>query len=183
MLGIAVVAVIILVVVAWAIAVQRALVGLDENVNNGMSQIGVQLSSRFDALTSVLDLVKSYNKHESETIIETIKTRRSVVTASSTPSEVMEQESLFADALGKISVLAEAYPELKSSDNYQRAMGSVETFENNVRQSRMIYNDSVTRLNRQIRMFPIMLIAGPLGFHQRPYLEEDASKAAMPSLN
>ncbi len=182
MLGIAAVFVAILVVVAWGIAVQRALVTFDENVNNAMSQIGVQLASRFDALTSVLDLVKGYNKHESETIIETIKARRGIITGSSTPEEVIKQESVFAEVLGKISVLAEAYPELKASDNYQKAMGSVETFENNVRHSRMIYNDSVTKLNRQIRMFPISLIAGPLGFGQRLYLEDDVAKAAMPGM-
>ena len=78
------IAVIIAVIVLWIISTQRRLVVLDENISNAMSQIGVQLSSRFDALTALLDLTKGYAKHESETLIETIKSRRSVITAKST---------------------------------------------------------------------------------------------------
>ena len=61
-------------------------------------------------------------------------------------------------------------------------MDAVQTFENMVRTSRLIYNDSVTKLNREIRMFPVSVIAGMLGFHQRDYLEEQAAKADMPSM-
>ena len=64
---------IIVLIALWAISTQRKLVVLDENISNAMSQIGVQLSSRFDALTALLDLAKSYAKHESETLIKTIK--------------------------------------------------------------------------------------------------------------
>ena len=76
------------VIILWAISTQRRLVVLDENISNAMSQIGVQLSSRFDALTALLDLTKGYAKHESETLIETIKSRRSAITAKSTPDDV-----------------------------------------------------------------------------------------------
>ena len=69
------------ILVVWAISVQRKLVVMDENINNAMSQIGVQLSSRFDALTALLDLTKGYAAHESQTLIETVKSRRSVITA------------------------------------------------------------------------------------------------------
>ena len=78
----------IAILVIWGIGVQRRLVAMDENVNNAMSQIGVQLSSRFDALTALLDLANGYAAHESQTLIETIKSRRSVITAMSTPDDV-----------------------------------------------------------------------------------------------
>ena len=90
------IAVIIAAVVLWIISTQRRLVVLDENISNAMSQIGVQLSSRFDALTALLDLTKGYAKHESETLIETIKSRRSVITAKSTPDDVMRQEGVIS---------------------------------------------------------------------------------------
>ena len=77
--------------VIWGIGVQRRLVAMDENVNNAMSQIGVQLSSRFDALTALLDLAKGYAAHESQTLIETIKSRRSIITATSTPGDVLNR--------------------------------------------------------------------------------------------
>jgi len=176
------IAVIIAVIVLWIISTQRRLVVLDENISNAMSQIGVQLSSRFDALTALLDLTKGYAKHESETLIETIKSRRSVITAKSTPDEVMRQEGVISEALGRISMVTEQYPDLKANQNYIKTMDAVQTFENMVRTSRLIYNDSVTKLNREIRMFPVSAIAGMLGFGQRDYLVEQADKADMPSM-
>jgi len=174
--------VIIGVLILWIVSAQRKLVVLDENINNAMSQIGVQLSSRFDALTALLDLTKGYAKHESETIIETIQLRRSVITAKSTPDDVQQQEGIISEALGRINMVAERYPELKANETYIKTMDAVQTFENMVRTSRLIYNDSVTKLNRQIRMFPVSLIASMLGFKQREYLVEQADKANMPSM-
>ena len=168
--------------VIWGIGVQRRLVAMDENVNNAMSQIGVQLSSRFDALTALLDLAKGYAAHESQTLIETIKSRRSVITATSTPDDVLKQEGVISEALGRISMVAERYPELKADKGYAKCMDAVDSYEKMVRTSRLIYNDSVTKLNREIRMFPVSLIAGMLGFRQRDYLEAREDKADMPSM-
>lgn len=173
---------VVAVIAIWFMSTQRRLVVLDENINNAMSQIGVQLSSRFDALTALLDLTKGYAKHESETLIETIKSRRSVITAKSTPDDVLRQEGVISEALGRIAMVSEQYPELKADKNYLKTMDAVQTFENMVRTSRLIYNDSVTKLNREIRMFPVSMIAGMLGFKQRDYLEEQPAKADMPSM-
>jgi len=173
---------IVIVISLWVISSQRKLVVLDENVSNAMSQIGVQLSSRFDALTALLDLTKGYARHESETLIETIKSRRSVITAISTPDDVLRQEGIISEALGRIAMVTEQYPELKANQSYIKTMDAVETFENMVRTSRLIYNDCVTKLNREIRMFPASLIAGMLGFRQRDYLVEQTAKADMPSM-
>ena len=170
-------------VIVWVMSVQRKLVAMDENVNNAMSQIGVQLSSRFDALTALLDLVKGYAAHESHTLIETIQSRRSVITAQSTPDEVLKQEGVISEALGRISMVAEQYPELKANENYAKCMDAVDTYEKMVRTSRLIYNDSVTKLNRAIRMIPTSLIAGMLGFRARDYLEAAEEKAAMPKMS
>jgi LemA protein len=173
---------VVAVIAIWFMSTQRRLVVLDENINNAMSQIGVQLSSRFDALTALLDLTKGYAKHESETLIETIKSRRSVITAKSTPDDVLRQEGVISEALGRIAMVSEQYPELKADKNYLKTMDAVQTFENMVRTSRLIYNDSVTKLNREIRMFPVSMIAGMMGFKQRDYLEEQPAKADMPSM-
>ena len=173
---------IVLLLILWVMSTQRRLVILDENINNAMSQIGVQLSSRFDALTALLDLTKGYAKHESETLIETIKSRRSVITAKSSPDDVLKQEGVISEALGRIAMVSERYPELKANENYIKTMDSVNVYENMVRTSRLIYNDSVTKLNREIRMFPVSIIAGILGFRQRDYLAEQAAKSDMPSM-
>ena len=178
-----IVIVLVLVLLAsWIISTQRKLVIMDENVNNAMSQIGVQLSSRFDALTALLDLAKGYAAHESQTLIETIKSRRSVITAKSTPEDVLKQEGVISEALGRISMVAERYPELKADKGYAKCMDAVDSYEKMVRTSRLIYNDSVTKLNRELRLFPTSLVARLLGFHMRDYLEQQEEKADMPSM-
>ena len=174
--------VLVVIVAFWIMSTQRKLVVLDENINNAMSQIGVQLSSRFDALSALLDLTKGYAKHESETLIETIKSRRSVITAKSTPDDVLRQENIISEALGRISMVTEQYPELKANESYMKTMDAVDTYENMVRTSRLIYNDSVTKLNRAVRMFPVSMVAGMIGFSSRDYLEEQTAKADMPSM-
>ena len=172
---------IIVILVLWIISAQRSLVAMDENINNAMSQIGVQLSSRWDALTSLLDLTKGYAEHEYKTITETIKSRRAI-TRDSSPNDVTAQENIIADAMGKIMAVAENYPALKADGTYIKTMDSVNQYENMVRTSRLIYNDSVTKLNRAIRMFPTSLIANMLGFSIRTYLEAVNEKADMPSM-
>lgn len=181
-MGFIIIGALIVFCVMWVVSVQRKLVVMDENINNAMSQIGVQLSSRFDALTALMDLAKGYAAHESQTLIETIKSRRSVITATSSPQEVLKQEGVISEALGRISMVAEKYPELKANENYAKCMNAVDSYEKMVRTSRLIYNDSVTKLNREIRLFPTTLIAGLLGFHQREYLEAVEEKADMPSM-
>ena len=148
----------------WVMSAQRRLVMLDENINNAMSQIGVQLSCRLDALTALLGLTKKYAGYESETLIETIKTTRSDITAKSTPDEVLRQEAVIGEVLGKIAVLSGRYPELKANDQFIKTGDAVETYGNMLRTSRLIYNDSVNKLNRQIRILPVSIIAGMLGF-------------------
>lgn len=170
-MGIIIAVTVIVFLALWSFFCRRRLAVMDENVNNAMAQIGVQLSSRFDALVALLDLIKGYDAHESQALIEIVKSRRSVITAASTPDDVLKQEGVILEALGRISMVAERYPELKASENYARCMNAVDSYEKMVCTSRLIYNDSVTKLNRELRMFPASLLAGALGFRQRDYLE------------
>ena len=160
------------ILVLWIFYTQRRLVVLDENISNAMNQIGVQLSGRFDALTTLLDLTRGYARHESEMLIETIISRRSVITAKSTPEDVLRQEGIISEALFKIALVIEFYPELKANQTYIKTMDGVQAYEIMVRNSCLIYNDCVLKLNREIRMLPVSIIAGLLGFRQREYLED-----------
>ena len=180
-MGILILAVVVVLLIMWFIFVQRKLVVMDENINNSMSQIGVQLSSRWDALTALLDLTKGYAEHEYKTISDTIKMRTSI-NAKSTAADVNAQENILTDAVGKIMALAEGYPELKANENYIKTMDSVNAYEEMVRKSRLVYNDSVTKLNRTIRMFPTSIAAGVLGIISRDYLEADDKKSDMPNM-
>ena len=163
-----IVGVVLVIIILWFISAQRKLVAMDENINNAMGQIGVQFSSRWDALTALLDLTKGYADHEYKTISDTIKMRTSI-NSNSSAAEVNKQENMLTEAMGKIMAVAESYPELKANENYIKTMDSVNEYEKMVRQSRLIYNDSVTKLNHTIRMFPTSIAAGMLHITSRDY--------------
>ena len=166
-------------IVLWIISTQRKLVVLDKNISNAMSQIGVQLSDRFGALNSLLDYTKGYAKHESEVLIDTINSKRRVISAKSTPDDVMLQEEIISDVLVKLAWATKQYPELRADQKYIKIMDAVQTYENKARTSRLIYNDSVIKLNREVRTFPGFMIAGILGFRQRDYIVHQEAEAGM----
>ena len=170
---------IVLVITLWAIYTQNKLEILDENVNNAMIQIQVQISSLFDALMILLEMTKDYAKNGSEKLIETIKSERNIITAESAPDDVFKQEEVILQVLSRVAMVAQQNPGLNANRNYIKTMGKVEALENMLRTSRLIYNSSVTKLNREIRKFPVPMIAGILGFSPREYLEEQTANADM----
>ena len=180
-MGIIIAIVIIALLVLWVISVQRKLVNQDELCQNAMSTIGVQQESRWDALTGMVELIKSYNEHEYNTIKDVIA-QRAVINGGSTAAAADAQENMITQALGKIIAIAEQYPDLQANENYAKTMDSVNLYENQVRMSRMVYNDTVTVFNREVRQFPTNLIAKMLGFFEKDYLKVDAAKTEMPSM-
>ncbi|MBR4133487.1 MAG: LemA family protein [Bacteroidales bacterium] len=173
--------VLVALVVLWVISVQRKLVEKDELCKNALSQIGVQQASRWDALTALVELVKSYNEHEYNTLRDVIAQRKNI-TGESTVAEAQAQEQVLTGLVRNINLVAEQYPELKANENYAKAMDSVNLYENQVRLSRMTFNDTVTKFNKEIRQFPTSLVAGLLGFKTRDYLDEAVGKSDMPSM-
>lgn len=165
----------------WFISTQRELVNLDEKCSNALSQIEVQMNSRWDALLALAKAASAYAKHESETLIKTIEGRRSVEVR--TADDVNQQQSAFTEVLGKLMAVHEAYPDLKASSLYEKTMGSIEKFEENVRMARMIYNDSATRMNRYVRQWPSSFVANFLHFGVKEYLKiDDQKKKDMPNM-
>ncbi|MBO4670400.1 MAG: LemA family protein [Bacteroidales bacterium] len=172
---------VIVILVLWIISVQRKLVNAEELVKNAMSQIGVQQSSRWDALTGLVELLKSYNEHEYNTLRDVIAARSSIG-SNSTAAQAQEQEDLIGKVMSRLSVVAEHYPDLKADSMYISTMNSVNTYENQVRLSRMTYNDTVTRYNRMIRQIPDSIVASIFRFGEKDYLKENTAKSDMPSL-
>ncbi len=165
---------IIVALVSWIIFVQRALVVLDENINNAMLQIGVQVSSRWDALTCILELTKEFAEDEHKTINQKIQARSSI-TKDSTPDDVIKQSNMIDEIKEQIMAAAEIYPDLKTDSNYIKKMNAVNQYEKMIATSRLIYNDSAKKLNYSIRLFPASIAAGLgiLGFSKRAYFEEE----------
>ena len=173
---------IIAIVALWFMGIQRKLVSSDELCQNSMSQIGVQQQSRWDAVSALVKLTKSYNEHEYNTLVDVIKQRKDI-TRTSAAADANAQEDILVAAAAKIRFVAEQYPELKADATYAKTMDSLNNYENQVRMSRMVFNDSVTKYNRIVRQFPDSIVASILKFHLREYLKEVESKRELPEIN
>ncbi len=165
------------IVIGYFISTQRALVNLDELCKNALSQIEVQLNSRFDAVVALAKAAAQYAKHESDTIIQTVQARGgNSGAAAGTPAAINEQADLLSQMMGRLNVVFERYPDLKASDLYKEAQQGMKQYEENVRMSRMIYNDTATKMNRMVRQWPSSIVASMLHFDQKDYLKVDDEK-------
>ena len=173
---------IIAIVAFWFMSIQRKLVSSDELCQNSMSQIGVQQQSRWNAVSALVKLTKSYNEHEYNTLVDVIKQRKDI-TRTSAVADANAQEDVLVAAAAKIRFVAEQYPELKADATYAKTMDSLNNYENQVRMSRMVFNDSVTKYNRIVRQFPDSIVASILKFPLREYLKEVESKRELPEIN
>ena len=164
----------VVIVGGYFISTQRSLVNLDELCKNALSQIEVQLNSRFDAVIALAKTAAQYAKHESETIIQAVQARGGNSGATpNTPAAINEQADLLTQMMGRLNVVFERYPELKASDLYKEAQEGMKQYEENVRMSRMVYNDTATKMNRMVRQWPSSIVASILHFDQKDYLKVD----------
>ena len=178
-----VIIVVAIVVIAYFVSTQRELVNLDEMCKNALSQIEVQLNSRFDAVLAMAKTAAKYAEIESETIIQAIQARGGNGRAN-TPEAINQQSDLLGQLLGRMNVVFERYPELKASELYVNAQNGQREYEENVRMSRMIYNDTATKMNRMVRQWPSSIVASILHFDVKEYLKVDSEeKKQYPNLD
>ena len=171
---------VIAVLALWVISVQNKLVKQDEFCNNALRQISVQQTSRYDALETAVNIAREENKIEGENYEKIIGMRRPSASANPTVEEINAQETALAGFAARLMAVVERYPELKGTQAYQDAMHKYFEFEENVRLSRMTFNDTVTKYNRDVRAFPGSVVASMLGFPKREYLADRPEKADVP---
>lgn len=157
----------------WCITEKRRLTHMNENTRNAMNQIGVQISSRFDALTVLLELAKGYAAAEACALSLDVEAGRRNITAQSVPEDVEEQEELIRQTVECLSNVAKGYPALIADGRYAACVAAVECYEKMVRTGSLIYNDSVKKLNGALGKPPVRLIAGVMGIHRKEYLETE----------
>ena len=173
-----------LVIVGYFISTQRSLVNLDELCKNALGQIEVQLNSRFDAVIALAKTAAKYAEHESETIIQTIQARGGNSNNAATPAALNQQTDLLGQVMSKLNVVFERYPELKANELYIEAQRGQKEYEENVRLSRMVYNDTATKMNRLVRQWPSSIVASMLHFDVKDYLKvDDEKKRSYPDLD
>ena len=171
---------VIAVLVLWVISVQNKLVKQDEFCNNAIKQISVQQTSRYDALETAVKIAREENAIEGENYEKIIGMRRPSASATPPVAEINATETALGSFAARLMAVAEAYPQLTGTEAYQKAMDKYFEYEETVRVSRMTFNDTVTKYNREVRSFPGSVIASMLGFPVREYLADRPEKSDLP---
>lgn len=171
---------IIVLIIVWVISIYNNFVTLGERVDNAKGQIATQIESRWDAVKSLIDASKKYSQHEAD-VLENVTESRASLGKNASIGDLERDAEQLDGVIGRLIAVSESYPDLKASSVYQKTMDNIDKYENNVRQSRMIYNDTVTRYNRKVRVIPSNIVANLFGFKSKEYFQASESKADMPS--
>jgi|TARA_B100001250_G_scaffold319166_1_gene281921 LemA protein len=166
---------IIVVVALFLWVTYNALVKLKIRVDEAWSDITVQLKRRADLIPNLVNTVKGYAKHEKGVFEEVTKARTEVMNAQS-PKDAAKADNMLEEALKSIFAVAEAYPDLKASQNFSELQAELVDTEDKIQAARRFYNGGVRDLNTKIQLFPNNLFAGMLGFKEREFFDVEESE-------
>ena len=167
---------IIAVLVIIVIALYNGLVTARIKVDNAWSQIDVQLQRRFDLIPNLVETVKGYMEHESDVLTKVTELRSSWANAK-TVDEKAKLDNQLSESLKTIMAVAEGYPDLKANQNFSELQTELTNTENKISYSRQFYNDTVTRYNTKLELFPSNIIASIFNFKVEDLFEVDNQDA------
>ena len=188
--GLIITIVVIVLVALWGILSYNGLVGMDENVSNQWANVETQYQRRSDLIPNLVNTVKGYAKHESQTL-EAVMAARSQATqvkidpSNCTPQQLAAYQKAQGDvttALGKLLAITENYPDLKANQNFLELQSQLEGTENRINVARKDFNDSAKEYNTSLRRFPRNIIASMFGFEKRNYFEAEAGAEKAPKV-
>ena len=174
MIPIAVIAVLVVILLVWAVSIYNGLVTLRNRFKNAFAQIDVQLKRRYDLIPNLVETAKGYLAHERQTLEMVINARNTAFAAAGKAAqapgdaEAMKQlssaEAGLSGALTKLFALSEAYPDLKANQTMMQLSEELTSTENKVAFARQAYNDTVMEYNTKVESFPDNIFAGTFGF-------------------
>jgi len=169
---------VVVVLIVVVVAMYNGLVRDRNRVDNSWAQVDVQLKRRYDLIPNLVETVKGYASHEQQTF-ERVTQARSAAQSAEGPAEQAEAENFLTSALRQLFAVAEAYPELRASENFQGLQAELSETENRIAVSRQIYNDTVLTFNNKVQQVPTNLVASAFGFDEREFFEagEEADQA------
>ena len=162
--------VVLLLLLFYIVSTYNNLVGLKNKVHDQFSQIDVQLKQRFDLIPNLVETVKGYTKHETETFEKVVNARNSYMNASTDAEKVEASNSLTA-GISRLFALAEDYPELKANTNFMDLQAQLKEIEEKISYARQFYNDAVLMYNNKVEMFPSNLVALIFRFKSGSFFE------------
>ena len=166
---------IIVLLIIWIIGIYNGLVSSRQKVDNAWSQIDVTLQRRFDLIPNLVETVKGYTKHESETLEAVIKARNTYVSAT-LPEDQMKADGELTKAISKLFALTESYPELKANTNFQALQQELTETESKIASARQFYNDTVMVYNNKVSMVPSNIIASLFRFEKEAFFEANETE-------
>lgn len=173
---IAIIAVAILVPVFWWISTSNRFKRMDIKISEALSGIEVALTKRYDMLTKLLDVAKGYKQHEMELFSEAIKLRKGM-----SVGELNQAAAKMDDMASNLNVVAEAYPELGSSDVFRELQAGIRDAEEHLQAARRLYNSNVTAFNTAVKVFPSSIVAKSQNTAEREFfVAEEVKRGDMP---
>ncbi len=178
------------VLVLWGVTGYNGLVGMDEEVQNKWANVETQYQRRADLIPNLVNTVKGYAAHEKQTLAEVVEARSratqvKVDAANATPGQMekyMKAQGEVSQALGRLLMVAENYPDLKANENFLELQSQLEGTENRINVARKDFNDAAKKYNASIRRFPRSIIAGVFGFEKKNYFEAEAGAEKAPAV-
>jgi LemA protein len=170
---------IFVVLVGIVVAIYNKLVRLRNRAENAWAQVDVQLRRRYDLIPNLVETVKGYAAHERETFEEVTKARTAAQQAQTVPQQA-QAENLLTQAIGKLFAVAEAYPQLRATENFQQLQAQLAETEQKIAIARQVYNDAVLTYDNALETIPTNIVAGIFNFKPREYfeVEEPAAREA-----
>ena len=173
-----IVAIVVVVLVVWFIAMYNGLVKLRNNRENAFANIDVQLKQRFDLVPQLVNAVKGYATHEKE-VLEKVTAARAAAMGATTVDEKVAADKALSGALAGLRVSLEAYPELKANQNFLQLQNELADIENKLSDARRFFNSTTRELNNACEVFPSNIVAGMFGFKRAPMYEATEGREAL----
>lgn len=182
--------VVAVIAVIWGISGYNGLVSMDEGVQTKWADVETQYQRRADLIPNLVNTVKGYAAHESETLQAVVEARAKATSMNIDPSNMSaEQIANFqkaqdgvSSALSRLLVTVEKYPDLKANENFKELQAQLEGTENRINVARRDYNESARKYNTTLRSFPKNILAGMFGFEKKAYFEAQEGSEQAPTV-
>src|SRR5437764_9379793 len=177
-----VVAAIVALLLFVVVGMYNGLVRKRNRSENAWAQVDVQLKRRHDLIPNLVETVKGYAAHERGTFDEVTQARTAAQQAQG-PQAQAQAENVLTQALGRLFAVAENYPQLRATENFQQLQGQLSETESNIAVARQVYNDTVLTYDNALETLPTSIIAGIFNFRPREYFQADEGDRAAPQVS
>ena len=178
------------IIAMWGISAYNGLVSMDEGVQTKWADVETQYQRRADLIPNLVNTVKGYAAHESETLQAVVEARAKATSVNIDPTNMSaEQIANFqkaqdgvSSALSRLLVTVEKYPDLKANENFRELQSQLEGTENRISVARRDYNEAARKYNTTLRSFPKNILAGMFGFEKKAYFEAQEGSEQAPAV-